>query len=451
MMMVRSKLIHILLIGASALFGPKAAFAQAGSRTVLVLDSLDGHPIPEVSITVDGIPQRTTDVEGKAPLRWDARSDVRLRFEHISYRSLEVRSKDLEELDGARIVHLVPKDYQLGAVTVGRAVPEVVFERPDLHAADLLINDEGLWVLAYEHPRMLRTQADASKEILRDVRLVLLDTSFNELASYPVPEDVFGLRHDLRNDVVIEGTRHAFSVGRAGDELVLRPFGLDELRKAVLPWTDSIPGWVLGSNAVPDYPALDHLAFDPERDTTRRIGSVVDTFMMDLFRSEYKYMKGPDKVAAMNLAAQLGMDKEVVAGYMSGFRHNIWYRPVYAPLFVVGDTLLVFDHERWRLRKFTRSLSAAGEIALPYQAKAEGRFWSGELVQDRMTQRIYAMFQRNGIKWLRSIDPVFGALGDPFRLANSYPERVQVQAGKVYYIWRPYGALQKRTIYRERI
>ena len=68
-----------------------------------------------------------------------------------------------------------------------------------------------------------------------------------------------------------------------------------------------------------------------------------------------------------------------------------------------------------------------------------------------MTQRIYAVFQRNGITWLRSIDPVSGALGDPFRLANSYPERVQVQAGKVYYIWRPYASLQKRTVYRERM
>src|SRR5690606_22397012 len=146
-----------------------------------------------------------------------------------------------------------------------------------------------------------------------------------EVASCPVPEDVFGLRQDLRNDVVVEGTRHAFGVARAGADLVLQPFGLEELRRAVLPWTDSIPGWVLGSNARPDYPALDHLALDPLRDSTRRICSVEDTFMMDLFRSEYKYLKGPDKVLAMNLAAELGVDKETVAGYMSGFSRNIWY------------------------------------------------------------------------------------------------------------------------------
>lgn len=438
-----------LLLLALAWSGPRVAYAQTGPWTVLVLDSLDGRPIPDVAITVDGTAQRITDHEGKAQLRWDGRSEAKVRLVHVGYRSSELRAKDLVEQHGRWVVRLVPKDHQLGVVTVGRAVPEVVFGRANLHAADLLINEDGLWVLAYEHPRMLRAQADAGQEILRDVRLVLLDTSFNEEASCAVPEDVFGLWHDLRKDVVIEGTRHAFSVARSGDELMLRPFGLDELRQAVLPWTDSIPGWVLGTNSSPEYPALDHLALDPDRDTTQRICSVVDTFMMELFRSSYKYMKGPDKVLAMNLAAELGLEKEVVAGYMSGFSRNIWYRPVHAPLFVVGDTLLVFDHERWCMRKFTRSFAPAGELSLPYPRKADGPGRSGRVIQDRATERLYALFRRNGKAWLMEIDPVSGALGGSFRLTYAYPERVQVRGGKVYYIWRPFGSLQRRTIYRE--
>lgn len=442
---------HFPLIGMIILSGTGTVHAQSGTRAVLVLDSLDERPIPDVAIIVDGAGHLSTDKEGKAQLPWNGHSSVVMRFEHVSYRTVELHLDEVSQEEGPWVVRLMPSDHQLGAVTVGRARPEVVFERPDLHAADLLINDEGLWVLAYEHPRMLRLESNASKEILRDVRLVLLDTAFREMASCPVSEDVFELRHDLRNDVVIEGTRHAFGVGRRGTDIVLRPFGLEELRHSVLPWTDSIPGWVVGSNSDPTYPAFDHIAFDPHRDSTRRICSVVDTFMMDLFRSEYKYMKGPDKVLAMDLASQLGVDKETVAGYMSGFSHNIWYRPIYAPLFVVGDTLLVFDHARWRMRKFTRSFSATGEVPLPYETGIEGRNWSGRLIQDRATQRIYALFQRNGIAWLRAIDPVTGALGVPFRLANNYPERVQVHAGMAYYIWRPYGSLQKRTIYREKL
>lgn len=443
-MYTRWLLIHLLVL-LSVLQGD--ARAQWHTREVLVLDSADRLPVPDVAIHVNGRPQGTTDADGKALLRWEG-GPALVRFAHVGYRPQELRPPSAVG-EGPWTVLLATSDHLLGPVTVGRPAPVVVFQRPDLHAADLLVNDAGLWVLAYAHPRLLRAEGDAGKEILRDVRLVLLDTLFQEKASCPVPEDVFGLRQDLRNDVVVEGTRHAFGVGRRGQDIVLKPFGLEELRRAVLPWTDSIPGWVLGSTANASYPALDHMALDPLRDSTRVVCSVVDTFMMDLFRSEYKYMKGADKVQAMNLAAELGVDKEVVAGYMTGFSRNIWFRPLYAPLFVVHDTLLVFDHARGLLRKFTRTFQEAGTAPLAHLGKGEGRHWSGRLVQDRATRRIHAVFQRNGTTWLSPVDPVHGTLGTAFRLRNAYPERVQVHADEVYYIWRPHGSLQKRTLYRE--
>lgn len=432
-------LLALLLLGDAAAQGP--------TREVLVLDSAGRQPVAEVAISLNGTPQGATDADGKAMLRWEG-GPATVRFAHVAYRPLELRLPAAGG-EGPWTVLIAANDLLLGPVTVGRAAPETVFQRTDLHAADLLVNDAGLWVLAYAQPRMVRAVGDAGKKILRDVRLVLLDTLFHETASSPVPEDVFGLRQDLRNDVVVEGTRHAFGVGRSGKGIVLNPFGLEELRRSVLPWTDSIPGWVLGSNANATYPALDHMALDPLRDTTRVICSVVDTFMMDLFRSEYKYMKGADKVLAMNLAAELGVDKEVVAGHMTGFSRNIWFRPLYAPLFVVGDTLLVFDHARGQLRKFTRSFQEAGTVPLAHTAKEEGRHWSGRLVQDRATGQVHALFQRNGTAWLRAVDPVRGTLGTAFRLTHPFPERVQVHAGKAYYIWRPHGSLQKRTLYRE--
>ena len=424
--------------------------AQSFRQALQVLDSLDASSVAFAEMSVNGRVLGSTDADGQGTLQWDRTAALIVTFSHVGYGTQErILSPASVLKDGKWTVRLMPTEFRLGSVSVGRSAPVEVFQRKDLHAADLLVNNDGLWVLAYEHPRMVRAQSDASKEILRDVRLVLLDTAYREVASCPVPEDVFGLRHDLRNDVVIEGTRHAFGVGRRGDDLVLQVFGLEELRHAVLPWTDSIPGWVLGSNADSTFPALDHLALASLHDSARRICSVVDTFMMDLFRSSYKYMRGSDKVLAMNLASDLGVDKEVVAGYMTGFSHNSWYRPVYAPLFVVADTLLVFDHTRGSLRKFTLDLIPAGEAPLYHQAKAESRYWSGRLLQDRTGQQVYALFQRNGVAWLRSIDPVSGVLGEPFRLQYPYPEKVQVQAGRVYYIWRSLGSLQKRTIYRE--
>lgn len=425
--------------------------AQTEQHRLRTLHAVDDTPVPEVVVRVNGGVRATTDADGRAWVSWPRGEWALIQLEHLGYEAITFGTDTMPAGEEDWAIRMFPKGYELGPVHVSKHAPEEVYRRTDLHAADLFINDSGLWVLAYERPRLLRAGHEAGQEILRDVRLVLLDDLLHERASCPVPEEVYGLRHDLRNDVLIEGARHAFGVGWKGDRLVLLPFSLDTLRRSVLPWTDSIPGWVLGSNAVAEYPALDHLALGADHDSLVRICTVVDSFMMELFRSEYKYLKGPDKVLAMHLADELGVDKETVAGLMSGFSRNIWYEPLFAPLFVVGDTLLVFDHARGRLRKFDRTFTEARGVVLPYAGGQRDRQWTGDLVQDRATQRIHALFQRNGRTWLRAIDPVSGRLGRPFHLTYRWPQRVQVHQDWVYYIWRPEGSLQKRTLYRERL
>ncbi len=427
---------------------------MAQSRTIgfTVLDSLEGTPIESVSLTwtdQGATIRAVTNAEGYCLVHQLTDAQVNIVFSAPSYKAATVRVHWDQRPQGTMTVRLT--STELDPVVVVRPKPEVVFQRADLHAADLLINEEGIWVLAYEHPRMLRSEGDAGKEILRDVRLVLLDSSYREYASCPVPEEVLGLRRDLHNTVVIEGTSRAFGVARTTDDIELVPFGLQDLRDKVLPWTDSIPGWVLGSNSDKVMPVFDHLAYDPVGDSMRVVCTVMDTFMLSLFRSEYKYLKGPEKVVAMNLASELGVDKEVVAGYMSGFQHNVWFKPVYAPLFVVGDTMLVFDHASAQLRKFNRELKEIGRVPLPYLSKVEGRDWSGRVMQDRARGALFAVFERNGYQWLRTIDPATGKLGERTRLSYRYPERTQVFDGHVYYVYRPFESLQKRSIYREKL
>ncbi|MBK9760278.1 MAG: hypothetical protein IPO90_10005 [Flavobacteriales bacterium] len=429
------------------------AWAQRGQLRIQVLDSLELSGVPDVEVTWGSGQRIRTDGEGRCVVEFRNGESFTLHFARTGYRKKDrlFDQQGSNTRDELRIL-LVPIEFELPSVPVTRAKPEVIFQRADVHAADLLINDEGLWVLAYKHPRMLREEAEAGEEILRDVRLVLLDTLFHEVTRCSVPEEVKGLRRDPANAVLIEGTTQAFSIARMEEGgLLLVPFGLEDLRQRVLPWTDTLAEHILGTNADRVMPRFDHLAYDPRSDSANVVCTVVDTFMMQLFRSEYKYLKGPEKVVAMNLASELGVDKEVVAGYMSGFQHNLWFKPVYGPLFVVGDTLLVFDHAKARLRKFTRDFREAGSALLSYLNKIEGRDWSGKLLQDRATQKLYAIFDRNGFFWLRPIDPVTGALGDRRRITYKYPERVQVYNDAVWYIYRPQESLQKRSIYREKL
>ena len=157
-------------------------------------------------------------------------------------------------------------------------------------------------------------------------------------------------------------------------------------------------------------------------------------------------MSGHDKVVAMDLERELGVDREVIAGYMTAFYNDPYFDVPYAPLFVVHDTLCVFDHYRERIRRFAPDLTVLGETALTYDKE---RAWKNKLLQDAVDGRIYAVFARSVHTWLREVDPKTGELGRVITLTYPFPEEVQVHDGHAYYVYRPYGSLQHRTLYRE--
>jgi hypothetical protein len=173
-----------------------------------------------------------------------------------------------------------------------------------------------------------------------------------------------------------------------------------------------------------------------------------DPSTRELFRSQYKYMSGRDKVVAMDLALRSGIDKQVIAGYMTGFQHDRYFHPPYAPLFRVGDTLCVFDHARGAIRKFTDELEACGEVPISYQQR---NLWSGRLVQDAGDQRVYVVERKAASVLLERINVNSGTVSTPYVLGNRYPEQVMVHDGYAYYTYRPFGGEQTRWLYRERI
>ena len=64
---------------------------------------------------------------------------------------------------------------------------------------------------------------------------------------------------------------------------------------------------------------------------------------MDLYRAEYKYVDGQEKLWAVRKEMATGIDKEIWIG-AKYFTCSVYYKVPYAPLFVKEDTVLVFDH-----------------------------------------------------------------------------------------------------------
>lgn len=336
-------------------------------------------------------------------------------------------------------------EISLDPATV-RPGPQVVYQRDDLHVGAFHVNSEGLWVLVYERPQLWHRESEAGAQVLRGARLYLLDTLFNERYSVALPGAARALHHDHRGRPIAEGEHDAWLAAAGEEDIHLSAIGRERLHKYVLPWTDSIPGRLLGNNLTPTYPAFDHVAYMPATERSEVICSVTNAHLLELFRSQYKYMSGRDKVIAMDLALKLGTDPETVAGYMTDFHKDIYYEVPYAPLFVVRDTLCVFDRYKGAIRRFDQGLNDLAEVPL---AKERYRDRWKRLLQDPVSGRVYALYTSGPRTMLRAIDVSTGRMGDPAVLTHPFPEEVQVHDGYAYYVYRPFGSLQRRTLYRE--
>jgi len=105
----------------------------------------------------------------------------------------------------------------------------------------------------------------------------------------------------------------------------------------------------------------------------------------------------------------------------------------YAPLFKIGDKILVFDHVNEEIQQFDDAFRRESSIPIDYQ---KGKGWRKELLKDDVTQALYAHFAPDGRHALQKIDVGNGAV------IKSYPmdevlylsHHFKIRNGYLYYL-----------------
>ena len=432
------------------LFTHGSTFLYGQERTVegVLRDAMTQAPIAGAHVrAVHARHGAVSDAQGGFRLALGQGPMDTLHITHVSYAPLAHMVRWTATMNVLQLT-MYPMAHAIPEVEVHGEQVEVVFAHPTLNVGDLVVGPDGLWVLVYDRPQLWHREDQAGLRELKGAQLYLLDTLFQERASAMLHERYRALHVDHRGRPVLEGATSAWVPHASSDAIHWETLPLTTLHKAILPWTDSVPGWLLGNDRRPDFPAFDHFAYDPSGDRTRLVCSVEDAHTLELFRAQYKYMDGRSKVVAMDLARELGVDREIIAGYMTGFHKDRYFHVPYAPLFVVKDTLCVFDHERGVIIRSTVADGVEEEVPIHYH---EQRQWAGSVLFDRAHDAVYAVFRSGARTVLKRVDPRSGTLMESHTLHHPFPERLQVYGGHAYYTYRPQGGTTVRTLYRERL
>ena len=382
-----------------------------------------------------------TNREGYYELALPKKNSFQLEFSHIGYSTqsktiyrYQFKNSDTLELN----IELVFSPFELETIEIAdKPIPVPVFKSEKESVADFEFYGENLLLLTYE------------KRLEKESKVLYVTEEQDLISSFFVPGLAKELYTDFLGNVYAVCEEKIFQIEIKNDNLVLFEISVDDFETIIKPCVDTLAENIYFSTYNPDFPAFDYYAFNTMDSTYKYLQYIVHDYHMEIFRAEYKYMSGRDKLEAFRKELETGIDKEIIAGFMTGYSRSMNYKPLYAPLFVIKDTVMIFDHYSGQLFKYDPAHQPIDSISIDYFNTRKRSEWRQQLLKDEITDRIYAVFQRVGKMYLKEISTETGKVIGENQLYYRYVENTKIKDGYAYYIYRPFESTQKKYLYRE--
>ena len=440
---VNTKFFHIVCL-LLLLLAPAGVMAQELVKvTGRVTDSESKKPLENTDVYVPDLGLGTrTDHNGRYILFIERKAGV-IEFYLVSHNK-EVRFISDAQLQADSVVidiRLTKKNIMLGEAVISAVQKaDTVFGTHKFSIMDYEFHLDKYIFLANEKNRWKVVLAGNDEKVLSQAAIP---------AEAGEPKELY---KDFLGYVNVMCREHVYRVKVGSEDVIsLAALPFEDFNALIRPCIDTIGLKIYFSNYRPDYPRFRYYAYNPVDSSAKLVREIVDGPLALMQDYEYDFLKPRDKLTARKLAQQLGADKRDVAAAMTGFGHSKYFTPLYAPLFVRRDTILIFDHYSNALFKYDRHANLVDSIGINYHKPKNWKEWERQLVEDEATGEIYALYLKGAYHYLKKIDLATGKITGSYKLTQTWVEHVHVRDGEVYYVYRPFESIQKKFLYKERL
>lgn len=428
---------------------PTIAYSQ-GQLELVFQDSQSQKVIADVYVK-SGDLAWVSDATGKVTIKHNqfaiSQEDVPLFISHISYNDTLI-FRSLSEMKGSETLYLKRSSVDIPEAVVSTA-PRVVYGHPEYHVADFHIDENGLVLLTYSSEKLIKRVEEKGRHFYTDCRLVWLNAQEDIVASTSVDGICESLYTGFPNELAVKKKTGYNWVVQQEDELFTMDLSENEFVHYVEPIKQRVDSTLIASNWMEDYPAFDYLYFGEKDSLARLLRSIEDEWLMKQFRAEYRWMSGRDKLNAYRAELETGIDKEVIAGFMTGFSSQMFYKPLYAPIFNVDEKVVIFDHHSDYIYHYSQVPTLEDSVEINYHKDKQSRFWEQKVLQDPVSNKFYLHYAKTGRTWLTEIDPLTGERGESFHIEHRYPESIHIYNDELLYVYRPFESSQTKHLYQQ--
>ena len=434
----------LLLIFISWIF-TTTAYAQSVVK-ISCIDRNSLEPIANVNLTLsfqDSIQTCKTNVAGLAHIViLDTKEQFYISSEHPMYEPLSYRYQSVRNTSDTLFIKLVLKPIKSQSmdqvVVKAPGIPDTVFNSTEFHVADFEVTDAGDYILLVYPKRSGHKNA------------ILWYDGINIKDSMSIHGIGINLIKDYRDNIHLICQEEVYHVSHKNDSIALFSIPKDYFLDYVLPIVDTTTSKLFFSNFNMYYPAFDYFALDQIDSSYRKIIHIEDPLMMELYRSEYKWVDVRTRLWAKQKEIETGVDAQIWVG-ANYFTQSIYYKVPFAPLFKIQDSIYVLDFQSDQITVYTPKGEVSRITPLLFHYHKDKTGWKRIILKDESTQALYALFEKDGISMLGKIDLTTGKIVSKHRLYHKYVEKIRIHRGNVYYIYRPFESIQKRFLYKERL
>lgn len=131
------------------------------------------------------------------------------------------------------------------------------------------------------------------------------------------------------------------------------------------------------------------------------------------------------------------------------FYNLVVFKPLYAPLFELNDSLFIFDHINDSAIVFTKSGIRVRSFPISYQYF---KGWKSELIPNIEKTQVYARFESDGITCLKKINLANGKVESEVKIKKHiFPEHIQIREDFIYYLYKDYLDLSMHYIFKQHL
>ncbi len=424
-------------------------FSNAQQKSSFVISGIvndhDGISIPSVKVSF-GDHFTFTNNQGEYFIKVYKKDPLNIVFKHVGFIEETITIKkglvrNIQISDTLKFKKVILNDKLLNEITITSKKIDTIFGNERFSVEDFeLVDNDRMILLVYE------------KNLKKGSKIVLTDKQQKMIHSYVVPSEAICLFKDFADRVYVITDAGVFYVKVKSVDKKITLISVEDkdfygFYHRVI---DTLDNQYFYSNYNELYPEVNFYSTLKNDTSNYLLRKVRDDFMMELYRAQFKYVSGRNKLWAYRKEQETGIDKEIWIG-ASFFTQDILYQPVYAPLFVKEDTVLIFDHYNDKLFKYDINRKPVDSLPISHHLKNSKDKWNEPLVQDPISKKIFGIYHKGGITILKSIDLNTGKPIHYFELAYRYIEKVKVIDGYVYYIYRPFESIQKKFLYREKL